>query len=97
MIPMSSRRRAVVEFPIECSLFVNEKAIYSITGMTQFYIESASATMVKRSQVSSGCNRLSILFYDSRGTHRVCLYYKNTKWLDSKAISGLAIARTMLN
>ncbi len=68
MIPMSSRRRAVVEFPIECSLFVNEKAIYSITGMTQFYIKSASATMVKRSQVSNGCNRLSILFYDSRGT-----------------------------
>jgi hypothetical protein len=65
---MSSRRRAVVKFPIECSLFVNEKAIYSITGMTQFYIKSASATMVQRSQVSNGCNRLSILFYDSRGT-----------------------------
>jgi hypothetical protein len=48
MIPMSSRRRAVVEFLIGCSLFVNEKAIYSITGMTQFYIKSASATMVKR-------------------------------------------------
>jgi hypothetical protein len=68
MIPVSSRRRVVVEFPIECSLFVNEKAIYSITGMTQFYIKSASATMVKRSQVSNGCNRLSILFYDSRDT-----------------------------
>ncbi len=65
---MSSRRRAVVEFPIECSLFINEKALYSITGMTQFYIKSASATMVKRSQVSNGCNRLSILFYDNWGT-----------------------------
>jgi hypothetical protein len=65
---MSSRRRAVVEFPIECSLFVNEKALYSITGMTKFYIKSASAMMVKRSQVSNGCNMLSILFYDYRGT-----------------------------
>jgi hypothetical protein len=68
MIPMSSRRRAVVEFPIECSLFVNEKALYSITGMTKYYIKSASATMVKRSQVTNGSNRLSILFYDNRGT-----------------------------
>jgi hypothetical protein len=68
MIPMSSRRRAVVEFPIKCSLFVNEKALYSITGMTKFYIKSAAATMVKRSQVSNGCNRLSVLFYDNRGT-----------------------------
>jgi hypothetical protein len=66
MIPMSSRRRAVV---IECSLFVNEKSLYSITGMTKFYIKSTSATMVKRSQVSNCCNRLStILFYDNRGT-----------------------------
>ena len=65
---MSSRRRAVVEFPIECSLFVNEKVLYSITGMTKYYIKSASATMVKRSQVTNGSNRLSILFYDNRGT-----------------------------
>jgi hypothetical protein len=68
MIPMSSRRRAVVEFPIECSLFVNQKVHYSITGMTKYYIKSASATMVKRSQVTNGSNRLSILFYDNRGT-----------------------------
>jgi hypothetical protein len=36
MIPMSLRRRAVVEFLIECSLFVNDKALYSITGMTKY-------------------------------------------------------------
>jgi hypothetical protein len=65
---MSSRRRPVVKFPIECSLFVNEKALYSITGMTKFYIKSASTTMVKRSQVSDCCNMLSILFDDNRGT-----------------------------
>jgi hypothetical protein len=67
--PMSTRRtRAVVEFPIECSLFVNEKTLYSITDMTKFYIKSVSATMVVISQVTNGCNRLSILFYDNRGT-----------------------------
>jgi hypothetical protein len=43
MIPISSRRRAVAKFPIECSLFVNQKALlYSITGMTKYYIKSAS-------------------------------------------------------
>ena len=36
--------------------------------MTKYYIKSASATMVKRSQVTNGSNRLSILFYDNRGT-----------------------------
>jgi hypothetical protein len=46
MIPMSSRRRAVSEFSIECSLFVNQKALYNITGMTKYYIKSASATML---------------------------------------------------
>jgi hypothetical protein len=39
---MHGRRRAVVKFPIEYSLFVNQKALYSITGMTKYYIKSAS-------------------------------------------------------
>jgi hypothetical protein len=68
MILMSTRRRAVVKFPIKCSLFVKEKALFNITGMAKFYIKSPSTRMVKRSQVSIGCNRLSILFYDNRGT-----------------------------
>ena len=70
MIPMSSRRRAVVEFPMECFLFVNEKALYSITSMTKYHIKSASATMLgatRRTQ-ANGLHRLSILFYDNRGT-----------------------------
>ena len=68
MIPMSSRRRAVVEFPFEWSLFVNEKALYSITSMTKYYIKSASATMLGTRRLTNGFNRLSILFYDNRGT-----------------------------
>jgi hypothetical protein len=68
MIPMSSRRRAVVEFPIECSLFVNQKVHYSITGMTKYHIKSASATMLGTRRQANGFNRLSILFYDNRGT-----------------------------
>jgi hypothetical protein len=68
MVPMSSRRRAVVEFPIECSLFVNQKVHYSITGMTKYYIKSASATMLGTRRQAHGFNRLSILFYDNRGT-----------------------------
>ena len=68
MVPMSSRRRAVVEFPIECSLFVNQKVHYSITGMTKYYIKSASATMLGTRRQAHGYNRLSILFYDNRGT-----------------------------
>jgi hypothetical protein len=68
MIPMSSRRRAVVEFPFEWSLFVNEKALYSITSMTKYYIKSASATMLGTRRQTNGFNRLSILFYDNRGT-----------------------------
>jgi hypothetical protein len=39
---MHGRRRAAVKFPIEYSLFVNQKALYSITGMTKYYIKSAS-------------------------------------------------------
>ena len=39
---MSSRRRAVIKFPIKCSLFVNQKALYSITDMTKYYIKSVS-------------------------------------------------------
>ena len=68
MIPMSSRRRAVVKFPIECSLFVNQKVHYSITGMTKYYIKSASATMLGSRRQANGFNRLSILFYDNKGT-----------------------------
>jgi hypothetical protein len=68
MIPMSSRRRAIVEFPIECSLFVNHKVHYSITGMTKYYIKSASAMMLGSRRQANDFNRLSILFFDNRGT-----------------------------
>ena len=69
MILMLSRRRAVVKFHMECALFVNKKQAHlSITGINQYYIKSASAMMVMRSQATNGCNRLSILFYDKRGT-----------------------------
>jgi hypothetical protein len=34
---MSSKRRAAVKFPIQYSLFVNQKALYRITGMTKYY------------------------------------------------------------
>jgi hypothetical protein len=67
MIPMSSRRRAVVEFPLECALFVNKKAHLVITGINRYYVKSASATMGKRRQ-ENGSNRISILFYDNSGT-----------------------------
>jgi hypothetical protein len=67
MVPMSSRRRAVVEFPMECALFVNKKAHLSITGINRYYIKSASATMGTRRQ-DNGCNRISIIFYDKCGT-----------------------------
>jgi hypothetical protein len=67
-IPLSSRRRAVVKFLIECSLFVNQRVHYSITGMTKYYISSASATMLGTRRHANGFNRLSSLFYDNRGT-----------------------------
>jgi hypothetical protein len=68
MIPISSRRRAAVKSPIECSLFVNEKALCSITGMTKYYIKSASATMLGTRRQANGVVRLYILVYDNRGT-----------------------------
>ncbi len=67
MVPMSSRRRAVVEFPMECALFVNKKAHLSITGINRYYIKSASATMGTRRQ-DNGFNRIATIFYDSSGT-----------------------------
>jgi hypothetical protein len=48
---------------MECAIFVNRKAHLSITGINQYYIKSASATMGTRRQTSNGCNRLYILFY----------------------------------
>ena len=66
MIPMSSRRRAVIEFPLECSLFVNIKAHLSITVINRYYIKSVSATMVTRRQ-DNGFNRISTIFYDNSG------------------------------
>jgi hypothetical protein len=65
---MSSRRRAVVEFPIKCSLLVNKRALYSITAMSKFYIKSASATMLGKRRQANGLVMLSILFYDNRRT-----------------------------
>jgi hypothetical protein len=67
MAPMSSRRRAVVEFPMECALFVNKKAHLSITGINRYYIKSASATMGTRRQ-DNGFNRIATIFYDGSGT-----------------------------
>jgi hypothetical protein len=67
MMPMSSRRRAVVEFPLECALFVNIKAHLSITVINRYNIKSASATMGMRRQ-DNGFNRISILFYDNSDT-----------------------------
>jgi hypothetical protein len=64
MIPMSSRRRAVVKFPMEYALFVNKKAHMSMTGINQYYIKSAYTIMDTRRQASNGCIRLSIIFYD---------------------------------
>jgi hypothetical protein len=64
---MSSRRRAVVEFPMECSLFVNKKAHLSLTGINRYCIKSASATMGTRRQ-ENGFNRISTIYYDSSGT-----------------------------
>jgi hypothetical protein len=46
IITLIDGRRAAVEFLIKCSVFVNKKALYSITGMTKYYIKSASATML---------------------------------------------------
>jgi hypothetical protein len=54
MIPTSSRRRAVVKFPMECSLFVNQKVLYSIIGMTKNYIKSASASMLGTRRQADG-------------------------------------------
>jgi hypothetical protein len=65
MTPMSSRRRAVVEFPLECALFVNKKAHLSITGTHRYAIKSASATMGTRRQDNG---RISLVFYDNSGT-----------------------------
>jgi hypothetical protein len=67
MAPMSSRRRAVVEFPMECALFVNKKAHLSITGINRYYIKSASATMGTRRQ-DNGFNRIATIFYGGSGT-----------------------------
>ncbi len=64
MVPMSSRRRAVVEFPMECALFVNKKSRFSITGSNRFYIKSASATMGTRRHD----NMIATIFYDGSGT-----------------------------
>jgi hypothetical protein len=66
---MSCRRMAVVEFQIKCSLFVNQKVLYSIIGMTKYYIKSASTTVLgTRRQANGFSGRLSILFYDNSGT-----------------------------
>jgi hypothetical protein len=67
MVPMSSRRRAVAEFPMECAVFVNQKAHLSIIGINRYSVKSASATMDTRSR-DDGTNRMSISFYDNSGT-----------------------------
>jgi hypothetical protein len=66
--PHVIKEKGCCQIPNRMFFFVNKKALYSITGMTKLYIKSASATMVMKSQVTNGCNMLSILFYDNRGT-----------------------------
>jgi hypothetical protein len=73
MIPMLSGRRAVVKIRIECSLFVNQEVLYSIIGMTKYYIKSASATMLGTRRQANGVDWLSILLYDNSGTS-VCAF-----------------------
>jgi hypothetical protein len=51
---------------MECALFVNKKAHLSITGISRYYIKSASATMGTRRQ-DNGTNMISTIFYDSSG------------------------------
>jgi hypothetical protein len=65
---MSSRRRAAIKFLIECSLFVNEKALYSITDMTKYYIKSASATMLGMRRQANGVVRPIYYILRNRGT-----------------------------
>jgi hypothetical protein len=67
MVPMSSRRRAVVKFPMERALFVNQKAHLSTTGINRYYIKSTSATMGMRRE-GNGSNTISTIFYNSTGT-----------------------------
>jgi hypothetical protein len=92
MIPMSSRRRGVIKFRIECSLFVNEKALYSITGMTKYYIKSASATMLGTRRQANGIVRLSILLYDNRFTAVCASTIKIPDgWTPTKLFLGLLL------
>jgi hypothetical protein len=67
MIPMSSRRRAAVAFLVECSPFVNQRALYSITSMSKFYIESSPTILLGTRRQANGFVTVSILFYNNRG------------------------------
>ncbi len=91
MIPVPSRRRAVVKFLIECSLFVNQKVHYSITGMTKYYIKSESATMLRTRRQANGFNRLSILFYNNRGTSMCVSTIKISDGWTPKLFLGLLL------
>jgi hypothetical protein len=64
---MSSRRRAVIKFPIKCSLFVNQEVLSSIIGMTKYYIKSASGTKLgTRREATNGFNRILIICRNRR-------------------------------
>jgi hypothetical protein len=52
MILMSSIRRALVGFPMESALFVNQKTHLGIIGINQYCIKSAPATMGMRRRVT---------------------------------------------
>jgi hypothetical protein len=68
MIPMSPRNRALIKFPIKCSLFVSQKIFYSFTGMARCYIKSASATMLGTRRQANRFSCFFILYYDNSGT-----------------------------
>jgi hypothetical protein len=96
MIPMSSRRRAVVKFPLECSLFVNKKAYLSITGINRYSIKSASATMGTTTQ-DIGLKRLLILFYNSSGTDVCASTIEIPKGWTPKLFLGLLLQECCLS
>jgi hypothetical protein len=97
MIPISSRRRALAEFLIECSLFVYEKALYRITAMSKLYIKSASATMLGTRRQANGFITLCIIFYNNRGTTVCASTIEIPDGWTPKLVLGFAIARTGLD
>jgi hypothetical protein len=66
MVWMSSRRRAVIKFLLECALFDNKKPIWASQAFC-YFIKSASATMGTRRE-DNGLNKILTIFYDNSDT-----------------------------